>query len=1220
MKTAIFAEKVGKIGLFASIFAVLMAPAFSNAQYYLTNNDALGTSSFNSIGKWNNSAAPSSGNTYSTEHWLLRSPASSGSYTFAGSSLTVGGTDGTSGAQPFSGSTANNNSLIFKASAVTLTVTNLILDGGQIRDGNGAGNYTYLDGNITVTTNGGSFLAQDTNYINSAISGPGPVYIGDNGNGSAQRVIIFTSGSSTYSGSILLDPQSGSGQTRCQLAFAAGSIMNFTIGANGVNNNISGIGTLFLNGNWNINLAGADSTVGDAWTLVTVTNTTVTYGSTFAINGFIQSAANSNLWDHVLNNVDYEYDQTNGVLSVLGGISISQQPASESVAPGRQADLSVTASGPGALDYQWYFAAGTVTNLIPNATNASYAVPVTSVLGVTNYFVVITNSISSPVTSVVVSVTVRTPRNLEWAGTGSSWDTSSLNWTANGNVSQTAYIDADNATFDNLGAGQPTVSLAQALDPTLVAVSGSASYTLAGPGSIAGPGGVAMNGSGTLLLDTTNNSYSGGTLVGSGTLQVGDGTITSGLGSGPVTNNAALVAEPGAASMYFSNTISGTGTLTDSGSSGGNLFLTASNSYSGQTTISSGTLHAQNASALGVATAPVVNSSGGNLYVDKNVNILNPLTLGGNNISLEKGGGGVSTLGGAVTLVSSTTLSVDGTATLNLTNASGLNGSGASASLTLAGAGAGNISGPLSLGTGSLTVNGGTWTVAPNNSFTGLTTINGGSLLMTGPLSLGPVPETYNAGDVTLNGGILGAAANVTLDDGNIGITVSDVAITSGFSVSSNATFVVSNNISGDANAVLTKSGAGTLVLKGANTYAGALYVDSSSSSANDGMTVIANNGAIANMLAVQGFPYIYIGDNNSGASTLALDGTSGSITVAPDISLTGRNLPGWTSVPIPAIENIAGDNTISGSITLAVGGSYYIFQSDSGTLTLSAALPYTTPTSSGRTFTFQGPGTIAVSGAIQDGANNGTSNVWDNVIAEGPGLLSLSAANTYSGFTAISNGVVSLTGSLNSLAGVTVAGGLLVGNGSIAGPVTVIPGGAIEAGATNTLGTLSLGSTLALSGNTIVKINGGSGASDLFSGATSVTYGGTLTVNNLGGAPSLGQQFTLFSSGTSAGNFGGIIGSPGAGLAYSFANGVLSVVTGPSTNPTNITFRVSGNVLNLSWPADHLGWTLQMQTNSLAAGLGTNWISVPGSYLVTSTNITITQSTPTAFFRLAYP
>lgn len=623
------------IGLFASMVAALMIPAISNAQYYLTANDAADTSSFNNAGNWNNGAAPSAGNAYSTEHWLLRSPASGGTYlsgnfTFAGSSLTIGGPDATGGSQPFSGSTGGNDSLIFKASALTLVITNLIVDGGQVRDGNGDGQITYLAGNLYATTNGCAFMAQDTNVIESAIGGPGPVYIGDNGSGGPERWIIFTSASSTYSGNIILDPLgSHSGQTYSELMFAPGSIMNFVIGANGQNNSLSGRGTVQFNGNWDIDLTNAANTNGDVWTLVSFTNMTVTYGSTFSINGFTRSAVNANLWNAQANDVNYQYNQTNGELTA-SAISISQQPADESVAIGNPADLSVTASGPGTLDYQWYFTAVAGASPILDATNASYAA-VTTAIGVTNYFAVVANGITPPVTSSLASITVRVPRNLEWAGAGSSWDTSSQNWLLDG--SQTAYLDADDATFDNVGAAQPAVSLAQALHPTSVTVAGSTSYAFNGPGSLDGPGNLTMNGSGTLLLETTNNTYSGGTLISSGTLQIGDGTISSGVGSGPVTNNSAIVAMPGTAlNETISGPISGSGSLTLS--SGGVLYLAASNSYTGNTLVNGGTLALTNAGSISDSAAVTVNGATFDVSGVTGVTTLSSLRLNGASLNV----------------------------------------------------------------------------------------------------------------------------------------------------------------------------------------------------------------------------------------------------------------------------------------------------------------------------------------------------------------------------------------------------------------------------------------------------------------------------------------------------------------------------------------------------------------------------------------------------------
>lgn len=73
-----------------------------------------------------------------------------------------------------------------------------------------------------------------------------------------------------------------------------------------------------------------------------------------------------------------------------------------------------------------------------------------------------------------------------------------------------------------------------------------------------------------------------------------------------------------------------------------------------------------------------------------------------------------------------------------------------------------------------------------------------------------------------------------------------------------------------------------------------------------------------------------------------------------------------------------------------------------------------------------------------------------------------------------------------------------------------------------------------------------------------------------------------------------------------------------PATSlvPTNIVFQLDGNQLNLSWPADHFGWRLQYETN-LA---DTNWIAVPGSANVISTNFIISPTNGSLFFRMIYP
>lgn len=71
---------------------------------------------------------------------------------------------------------------------------------------------------------------------------------------------------------------------------------------------------------------------------------------------------------------------------------------------------------------------------------------------------------------------------------------------------------------------------------------------------------------------------------------------------------------------------------------------------------------------------------------------------------------------------------------------------------------------------------------------------------------------------------------------------------------------------------------------------------------------------------------------------------------------------------------------------------------------------------------------------------------------------------------------------------------------------------------------------------------------------------------------------------------------------------------------PTNITSSVSGDQLTLSWPADHLGWFLQTQTNSSSVGLTTNWFDLSGSETSTNSVFTMDPANPSVFFRLRSP
>jgi hypothetical protein len=79
-----------------------------------------------------------------------------------------------------------------------------------------------------------------------------------------------------------------------------------------------------------------------------------------------------------------------------------------------------------------------------------------------------------------------------------------------------------------------------------------------------------------------------------------------------------------------------------------------------------------------------------------------------------------------------------------------------------------------------------------------------------------------------------------------------------------------------------------------------------------------------------------------------------------------------------------------------------------------------------------------------------------------------------------------------------------------------------------------------------------------------------------------------------------------------------VRIAPAPSLAPVQLGLQLTnfpaGNQFQLSWPADHTGWRLQMQTN----GLGTNWVSVLNADYINSLRLPMTNGS--AFFRLIYP
>jgi hypothetical protein len=74
------------------------------------------------------------------------------------------------------------------------------------------------------------------------------------------------------------------------------------------------------------------------------------------------------------------------------------------------------------------------------------------------------------------------------------------------------------------------------------------------------------------------------------------------------------------------------------------------------------------------------------------------------------------------------------------------------------------------------------------------------------------------------------------------------------------------------------------------------------------------------------------------------------------------------------------------------------------------------------------------------------------------------------------------------------------------------------------------------------------------------------------------------------------------------------------ATNSPPLNFSPSGGQMQFTWPSDHTGWSLQVQTNPLATGLGTNWVTLAGSSNNCQVALPVTSTNGCVFFRLVYP
>jgi fibronectin-binding autotransporter adhesin len=428
-------------------------------------------------------------------------------------------------------------------------------------------------------------------------------------------------------------------------------------------------------------------------------------------------------------------------------------------------------------------------------------------------------------------------------------------------------------------------------------------------------------GGGTLVLQAAN-SFSGGTIltagvleignagsVGSGTLNLQGGTLEAGS-TLSLPNNVTLagnVSLGGTANITFAGvwTLTGnrtvtvtssgimtqTGTIGQSGGAysltkagGGTLVLQAANTFSGGTILSSGLLEIGNAGSVGPGTLNLqggtLEATGSAITLTSNVLLSHSVTIGGS-LGL--------TITGPMTLAGNCTLTVSNTATTTFQGAIGQ--SGGAYSLTKYGSGVLVIS-------GSNTYSGGTW-------------LGGGTLALGNTNALG-------TGTFTLSTGTLTAQASVTVNNpivfySNAGLNGSSnmtftgpvtLTATHTLTVTSTGLTTFSGVISQSGGSFgLTKGGSGTLILSGDNTYTGTTNVL--------GGTLVVNGNQAGSAVSV-GSQATLAGSGNVGAVTVAYGGT-----VEPGLSSTAAVLSSGNLV----FKSGSAFNVVLGGTTPGPGG-----------------------------------------------------------------------------------------------------------------------------------------------------------------------------------------------------------------------------------------------------------------------------------------------------------
>ncbi|MBU3578134.1 autotransporter-associated beta strand repeat-containing protein, partial [Polynucleobacter sp. UK-Kesae-W10] len=695
-----------------------------------------------------------------------------------------------------------------------------------------------------------------------------------------------------------------------------------------------------------------------------------------------------------------------------------------------------------------------------------------------------------------------------------------------------------------------------------------------------GGSGVVMLGFGTLYpalpTSLTINSGSGQVSIGGTVTGLPNLTINS-------SNSANIISGVISTATNLIKTCTGTCTpvavtATNANSVNGTLILAANNTYTGTTTITSGTIQIGNGGTTGSIGVGALSNSGNFAFgFSNNQSWTTALACASaTTCSISQNGSGTETLTASNTFTGTTfitngTLALTGTGSI-ATSAGVITSNGGSFDIsgTTTGASIVSLAGPststavlggkiltitnandtfngvISGTGGSVVLSAGTFTFAGANTYSGGTTLNGGTAFLGSGsganTGLGSGTVNINSGSTLLtDGSSLGNALVLnggTLQGTNIqGQTWNgNISVTSASTINANASPIYLNGVISGSSA-LSVSGGGSVILTGStsNTYSGTITI-------NSGSSVQVGNAATS---------------GNLGSAILANNGNL--IFNRNDAIIVSNNISGSGSV----IQNGSGALTLSGASNFNTysGGTVI----NAGTLKLGSDFTVTT---SAVTSSPVGTGNVTINaGGILDlnghnfGGNAQTSNL-PTIILSGTGVGSnqallinsstttsvteyvpITLSNSFASPGTLTDVIAQKTGNQTlTIAGVVGDGagantvGLQVGNTGYAGTV-IFTGANTYAGGT----TIGSGATLKVS-------SGGTSGSNLSVGDVTLNSGTLIDSTT----STIGNNFILGNGTNEIGAAANQTATISGGVT---ANGATPLNIGDTTNTGNVIF-----------------------------------------------------------------